>query len=379
MEARSSSRASPETLGLRALPEFAGMRALNPAAPRADALRAAARAFRRRFADGGVVTAVRTIDVAETPYPARLVASGVPAFVGAWVTLLARMVIVQFDDFGGSRRTLVWEPARADSLARLRPHGRSVPGQRMEIARPGRPRTLSSVQRGLAAAGLAPDQVDFVSCGDLRGHDLRSLLGTSRPTANEHAPRAPLLAGAWFLTRRAELEIARAPHPVLAPWYVEGGAIDVIEDRLVALRDDVELGRGVALVSTPGLTSGHQSLLLNLSDGIWVMSGNGVASDCWQPLLSKLPGVRRAAERDGRETVIAADAAERALDLYDSMVLERSLADASRVDPRWLSILPTRELAAKRRQWPVLPTFSHGAVTHGRIHAPARAAVSPGS
>jgi hypothetical protein len=152
---------------------------------------------------------------------------------------------------------------------------------------------------------------------------------------------------------------------VIAPWYVPGGAHDVLEDRLVVLDADVELGHGVALISTPGLTPGHQSLVLNLRHGIWVVSSNGVASDCWQPLLSKLPGVRRGAERDGREVVLAAEAAESAVELYDAMVLERSLADASRADPRWLAILPSAELAARRRQWPMLPTFSHDALDHG--------------
>ena len=36
-------------------------------------------------------------------------------------------------------------------------------------------------------------------------------------------------------------------------------------------------------------------------------------------------------------------------------------------DPRWLTILPDRELAPRWRQWPALPTFSHGGLSVGRM------------
>jgi hypothetical protein len=355
----------PDALGLRPLPEPTWSAGLAGPGRRLETIRAAAGDLRRHLRAGGFVVGVRTVDVVTVPYPARLAIGGLPATVGTWVTLIARMLIVQFDDFSGTRRTLVWEPMRADSLAQLPFYGRVFPPSRVEIPRRRMPSTLCSVERALARCGLEPADVDFVSCGDLRGYDLRSLLGSRRPPAVEHAPRAPLLGGAHLLVRRAELGAARSPHPVMAPWYVTGGAHELLEDRLVVLDADVELGPGVALISTPGLTPGHQSLVLNLRQGIWVVSSNGVASDCWQPLLSKLPGVRRGAERDGREVVLAAEAAESAADLYDAMVLERSLADASRADPRWLAILPSAELAARRRQWPMLPTFSHGALDHG--------------
>jgi hypothetical protein len=172
---------------------------------------------------------------------------------------------------------------------------------------------------------------------------------------------------ARFLLRAGELEAIRAPHSVQSPWYVGAALDDVIEDRIEVLGGDVELGSGIALVATPGRTAGHQSLVLNTADGVWVVSGNGVAADCWQPLLSKLPGVRRGAEAEGREVVLASAAAEDLLALYDSMVLERSLADASRSDPRWLMILPTQELAPQRRQWPALATFSHGGLALGTV------------
>ena len=63
---------------------------------------------------------------------------------------------------------------------------------------------------------------------------------------------------------------------------------------------------------------------------------------------------------------------EDSLDQYDSMVKEKTLADPSRRDPRWLQILPSSELADWRRFWPVRPTFAHGGLSYGTISRPSR-------
>jgi hypothetical protein len=348
--------------GFRTVTEFTERAWRSSPGDRPGAIRAAATEFRRRFRSGGYVRAVRTIDVVAASVPAGLAIGALPPVLRTWVALVTRMLVVHFDDFDGRRRTLIWEPMRAESIAQLPLVVRS--GSRRRAGIPRAPRALTTLPHAFARAGLE-DRIDLVSSGDLRGYDLRSLLGTTRPTASEHEPRPAMLAGGHYLIRRAELESVRSPHPLLAPWYVPGGVSDLDDDRLVVLDQDLELGPGVALLSSPGLTKGHQSLVLNLPDGIWVVSSNAVASDCWQPLLSKLPGVRRSAERDGREVSVSANVAANALDLYDAMVLERSLADTSAIDPRWLAILPTHELAAWRRQWPAVPTFSHGRLNYG--------------
>jgi hypothetical protein len=53
------------------------------------------------------------------------------------------------------------------------------------------------------------------------------------------------------------------------------------------------------------------------------------------------------------------------------MVKEKTLADHSKRDHRWLQILPSSELAPWKRQWPVRPTFTHGGIHYGEL------AVSP--
>jgi hypothetical protein len=356
---------NPPPVGLRPLREFESAWAV-ARADRAQALREAAAQFRPRFLGTGVVSAVRTVPLVSIPVPTRLVLGGA-AVLGSRATLTGRMAIVQFEDFSGALRTLVWEPIRADALAQAlmfaRPASRRAVGVGQFLA----PVELRSIARVLERARLDPSEVDFVAFGDLRGHDLRRLIGTSRPLESEHQARAPLFEHARFLVQRDELATVAAPHPIQAPWYVPNSTADILRDRIVALTGDVQLGPGVALIATPGLSSGHQTLVLATVDGIWVLSSNAVASDCWQPLLSKIPGIRRRAEAEGREVVVAPGGVESSLELYDSLVLERSLADAWREDPRWLTILPDRELAHVHRQWPALPTFSHGELSLGRL------------
>jgi len=349
---------------MRSVPE------LEPASPGPAAARDLARAFRARFGASGKVHALRSVNMVSFPCPVVEALGSAAGPIPGWVTLAGRMLIVQFDDFEGRRRTLVWEPWLAEAVETL-PVLAHRPAYRGPVGS-GRlaPAELCRVSVALERFGLSLSDVDLVAFGDLRGHDLTRIAGTTRASLSEHEPRAPLFSDAIVLLRSEALDALRMPHPLQSPWYVPRGGEDVIAERTTVVEGNVELGPGIALVSTPGRTAGHQSLVLNTLEGIWVISGNGVASDCWQPLLSKIPGIRRAAEREGREVIVGG--ADEPLRLYESLVLERSLADVSHADPRWLSILPSAELTRVVRQWPAVPTFAHVAVDHGVIELPSR-------
>jgi hypothetical protein len=201
--------------------------------------------------------------------------------------------------------------------------------------------------------------------------DLRITMGTTEPIPGENEPRAPFFPNAKFVCQRKEVDTFKSIHPTQWAWYVPGGMDDVIEDNLVLVDGDVELGVGCALIFTPGHTDGNQSLCINTPEGVWVSSENGVAADSWHPHLSKIPGVRRWAESFGREIVMNANTLEDSVDQYDSMIKEKAVADVNRRDPRWLNVFPSSELAPLRRQWPIVPTFVYGGMNYGRIEAPA--------
>lgn len=170
-------------------------------------------------------------------------------------------------------------------------------------------------------------------------------------------------------------DIAAAPYPSRFAFQGYNLSIDPmisIINRMFVIQfegfdGDVELGVGVSLLWTPGHTDGNHSLVVNTPDGVWVSSENGMAADSWQPELSKIPGVKQQARFFNREVVLNSNTLEDSVDQYDSMVKEKTMASHSPRDDRWLQIIPSSECADWKRQWPVVPTFTHGGLDYGTI------------
>jgi glyoxylase-like metal-dependent hydrolase (beta-lactamase superfamily II) len=340
---------------MREIDDFDAAWATWPRGDRPAALRAAAAAFRARF--GGVVTGVRTVDLVSAPYPTRYAFAGAARAVNPFVTLVNRLVVVRFTGFDGRSRVLVWEPTlpagsrHAPFYAQL---AARLPERLQAVLAPEH----ASVVEALASCGLSVADVDLVLFDHLHVQDLAMLLGTSSTE--------PLFPNATFLCQRRELDTLRSLHPMQWAWYVGTDLADVRLDAVVELDRDVELGEGVAVVRTPGHTDGNQTLVLRTGTGVWVSSENGVALDSWQPELSRIPGVRSYAAAMGREVVLNSNTLEDSVDQYDSMVLEKALADPVPGTP-WLQIHPSSELATLRRQWPVVPTRPAGGITYGSV------------
>jgi len=360
---------SLQSAGLRRVSEFDEVRAIRSSrAERLDAVRSAAERFRRRFGAQGQVHGVRVVDLSSAGYPVRYAFSGAArATPTPWVSVVARLVIVQYEDFSGATRLLCWRPHTTDGPP-LAPFERRL-AERYASSVPRRVLSarLHTVREALALYALTPADVHFVAFDHLRGQDMRTLMGATRPVEGEPEPRDALFPDARFLLRRTEVETARSAHPSQRAWYVPGGMRDVVEDRLVELEDDVELGVGVALLASPGHTEGSQCLVLRTPDGVCVFSGNGVAADNWHPHLSKIPGVRKEAELMSREVIFNSDTVDSAVEQYDSMVKEKTLAEPNRTDPRWMNVIPSSEIRSWRRSWPIAPSFSHGELSFGRV------------
>jgi hypothetical protein len=135
----------------------------------------------------------------------------------------------------------------------------------------------------------------------------------------------------------------------------------------VLLEGDVLLGPGVALLHTPGHSTGMMSLALNTATGIWASSENVVAAEMLTPEHSAIPGVRKAAERWGLEVVLNGNTLENTAAQYNSVVKEKSIVDRSAVDGRFLQFFPTSELTRSTAMWRTSPTFVHGRLQHGAL------------
>lgn len=61
------------------------------------------------------------------------------------------------------------------------------------------------------------------------------------------------------------------------------------------------------------------------------------------------------------------------------MVEREDRASPSRRNPQWRQIIPSSECANWKRQWPVVPTCSHGGLDYGTITVPPGNPPRPGS
>jgi hypothetical protein len=347
---------------LKRIDDFEAAWAVWPRGDRPAALREAAARFRAGF--GGVVRGVRTVDLVSAPYPTKYAFAGAARALNPFVTLVNRLVVVRYDDLSGTPRTLAWEPT-------LRAGSRNAPFYATLATK--FPKALervlapehATVPQALARCGVSPADVDVVLFDHLHVQDLALLLGTSSTE--------PLFPNATFLCQSRELDTLRSLHPMQWAWYVAADLGDVRLDRVQALDEDVVLGEGVAVIRTPGHTDGNQSLVLRTESGVWVSSENGVALDNWHPELSSIPGLRAYAREMGREVVLNSNTLEDSIDQYDSMVLEKALADPVAGTP-WRQILPSSELAPFLRQWPVVPTRLAGGLNVRSVAAPLAAA-----
>jgi hypothetical protein len=348
---------TPEALGFRPIPELDGTFEIWPRGDRLPAIRASAEDYKRRFKSQGAVLGVRSVNIATAPYLTKFAFHGAATWPNPYVSITNRMLVVQFEDFRGEIKTLVWEPTEPDGSAEAPFYAqlveRSNRNPLFKALEKAYLRLHTTPEDALRATGVKPEDVDYISFDHLHVQDPRLIL--------PHFPAAKLLV------HHKEVATLRAMHPMQWAWYVSGGLDGIPDERMVVLDGDVELGRGVSIVFTPGHTDGNHSLALNTPDGVWVSSENGVSADNWQPELSKVPGVKQYARFFGREVCPNANTLEDSIDQYDSMVKEKTLADPSTRDPRWRQVLPSSELASWKRQWPLVPTFSHGGLSYGTI------------
>jgi hypothetical protein len=362
---------APETLGIRPIQEFDGVYDVWPRGDRLDAIRDAARQFRQRFAiDENRVRAVKTVDLASAGYPVEFAFHGAAKSLNPFINILNRLVMVQFEDFEGNLKTLVWEPTIAEGAAEAPFYDQLLKRYGEFLSYKVFASFYNTVEEAIARCGITPADVDYVSFDHLHVQDVRFVLGTTEPMEGESEPRPPLFPNAKLITQRREWDTFASIHPMQWAWYVGDGVKDVPADKVVLIDGDVELGRGCALVWTPGHTDGNHSLCINTLDGVWVSSENGVCADNWHPELSKIPGVRRTAAYFGREVILNSNTLEDSIDQYDSMIKEKALADPHPRDSRFANVFPSSEMPSWKRQWPVLPTFSYGGINYGEVKRP---------
>ena len=314
-------------------------------AERLRKLRRAALATREGLIDGGPVLACSTHKLVTFPYPTKYAFSGGGFSPAPFVMMTNRMQIVQFEH-GGRRKTLLFNPTDIDGSRAATFYADLSATFGEFLSRKVIPTYFGTVEQHLARAGLTPADVDYVAFDHLHVQELRKWLGESA-----YFPRAKLLV------MKAEWDEVKDLHPMNLVWYVPNGC-DIAESRVELLDGDVQLGKGVALLDTRGHTRGNMSLCVVTPEGPFVVSENGVAPESYAPLQSKIPGLKAYAEQMGFEVVLNGNTREDSIDQYSSMIVEKTVAGPSRIDPTFPAFAPSSELTQSLLSPGLWPTFA---------------------
>jgi hypothetical protein len=349
-----------EVLGIRYLDHFDKTRDSTHPASRLQAVRAAANKFREEMLSSPVARFYQTVDLIRVPYPTKyglLNACTVPT---PFMHILNRLFIVQFDSPTGLK-TMLFSPSDVEG-------NRETPYFK-RLAESFGPQWLRSrtealmapvynhVEDALAKAGLTPADVDYISYDHLHTQDLRRWLGCNG--------RSGIFPRAKLLVMKQEWDSTQALLPPQRDWYCPDGINGIDASKIVLLDKSVLLGKGVALVATPGHTEGNHSLVVNSPAGLLVSSENGVCADSFSPLNSEIPGVREYAKHTGMEVILNGNTLEGGLDQYISMVMEKTIAGPCQQNPDFYNFVPSSEMTAYWALPGLKPTFGFGPLQFG--------------
>ena len=204
---------SPEKVGLKPFHEFDRAQETWPRGDRPAAIREAASEFRARFAvPENRIQGVRTVDIASAGYPVRFAFGGAAKGVNPFINILNRLVVIQYEDFEGDLRTLVYEPTVTEGPTEapfydqlLRRYGEFLSYKVFATF-------YNDVPQAMAKAGVRLEDVDFISFDHLHVQDVRFVLGSTEPPPGHESP-----AAAAVPEREADHPAPRVGHLPLDP------------------------------------------------------------------------------------------------------------------------------------------------------------------
>jgi hypothetical protein len=351
-----------EALGIRYLDHFDKARASSHPATRLAAVKTAALKLREDLLRDRMARYYQTVDLIRVPYPTKYGLLNACTVRTPFMHILNRLFIVQFDSPTGLK-TLLFSPSDIEGNRETpyfkRLSERFGPAWLRERTESLMAPVYSTVEEALAAAGIPPEDVDFISYDHLHTQDLRKWLGADGKPG--YFPRAKLLV------MQQEWDSTLALLPPQRDWYCPHGIAGIDPKRIVQLKKSVLLGEGVALVASPGHTEGNHSLAVNTPAGLLVSSENGVCADSFAPLNSEIPGVRDYAMATGMEVILNGNTLEGGLDQYISMVMEKTLAGPCHQNPEFSNFVPSSEMSAYWMLPGLKPTFSFGPLRFGAV------------
>src|SRR5436190_8187996 len=189
-----------EKIGLKPFHEFDEANETWPRGDRPAAIREAAAEFRARFATPeNRVRAVRTVDIASAGYPVKFAFGGTARSANPFINIINRLQVIQYEDFDGQLRTLAYEPTVTEGPQEAPFYQQQIdqlnklPGGAGEFLTYNvLAKVWNTVESALAEAGLALDDVDFISFDHLHVQDVRFVLGSTEPPPGHPEAVKPL-------------------------------------------------------------------------------------------------------------------------------------------------------------------------------------------
>ncbi len=315
-----------QEFGMEAINDFDEVRQSPLPQERLKAARLKAEAFRERFMDEPTVAYYQSADMVRVPYPTWYAYSGVytqSTYKFPYIHILNRIFIVQYHDLLGELKTLLFSSSDLEAnretpffknLSDKMPKWSALDNLIAPITR--------DVSQTLAEIGLTPADIDYISYDHLHTQDVRQWLGSTDREA--YFPNAKLLV------HEKEWQSVQGLLPVQAEWYCPNGVEGVDPNRVITFTSSLQLGKGLALIHTPGHTEGNHSLVARVPDGIRVTSENGVGVDAYAPINSSVNAIRRYAQKTDMEVILNGNTLEDSTDQYISMVIEKTIAGPSK-------------------------------------------------
>lgn len=329
---------------------------------RSDDALARGRAFAGAFKAEGAVCGIKTIDLLPFPYPQAFGFWQAAPNRATYVVMRNRMQVIEFEDHGGHRRTIVVNPTEHDLSARA-PFFAHARAALASYVTDSMARSIPGPAARLRAVGVDPEKIDFITFDHLHVQDLRRAL-----VGEDGGP--PLYPRARLLVNRRELETLRRIHPLQRPWWIEGAVDGVPAAKIVALEGSAWLGRGLALVWTPGHTRGNHSIVVHVPErGVFAISENGICQDSYLPRASKLRSLRDYAATYGAEVVLNGNSLEDTMAQYTSMLLEREIADRGDAGGEVPNIYNSSPLIRSPLARGIGPTFASAPLSAGSFTA----------
>jgi hypothetical protein len=348
-----------EKMGIRYVDHFDDCRQSSHPQSRLKTTRQAAELFRENMLSlGEEVLFYQSVDLIRVPYPTRYGLYNAAKVVSPFMHILNRVFIIQYKTPEGIK-TLLFSPSDIDGnretpfFKRLATSWGPLSDTMDKFMAP----IYCRVEDALAATGIKPEQVDFISYDHLHTQDIRKWLG--------HDGHPGYFPNAKLLVMKQEWNSTLSLLPPQQDWYCPNGINGVPEDRIIQLEKSVMLGNSVALVASPGHTEGNHSLVAHTQDGLFVSSENGVSADSYAPLHSNIPGVRKYARATGMEVILNGNTQESGLDQYLSMVMEKTIAGPTLANPDFFNFVPSSELTAYWGFPGLKPSFSFGSLRYG--------------